>query len=94
MSRSQDFKAGGNCKAYFSKNTLLAHFVKTAKRKIAKKQRIVMLMNKQVMGRIHSRESKIVRDNLFPPLREDHIVRLIRYDELIILYANKMTEKY
>lgn len=31
---------------------------------------------------------------VFPVLREDHITRLIRYDELLIKYANKLCNKY
>ncbi|KAG5863507.1 hypothetical protein JTB14_031458 [Gonioctena quinquepunctata] len=70
---AKDFRACGNCKAYFAKNSLRAHFRKCTK-KSSKNERLVMIMSKKVMGRIHSKASKTVREELFPPLREDNII--------------------
>lgn len=46
------------------------------------------------MGRIHECASETVRKILFPVLREDNISRSIRYDKLLITYANKLCIKY
>lgn len=35
-----------------------------------------------------------MRNVVFPVLREDDIIRLIRYDELLIIYGNKLCLKY
>ncbi|XP_031786084.1 uncharacterized protein LOC116417402 [Nasonia vitripennis] len=51
-------------------------------------------MVRQVMGRIHSEASGVLRNVVFPVLREDNITKCIRYDKLIILYGNKLCTKY
>ncbi|KAG5865833.1 hypothetical protein JTB14_029918 [Gonioctena quinquepunctata] len=53
-----------------------------------------IVTGKNISARLHCTANKMVRETLFPPLREDDIVRLIKYDELVIVYANKMCEKY
>lgn len=51
-------------------------------------------MSKRVASRIHNKASDVVKRQLFPPMRDDIIVQLVRYDELVIVFANKMVEKY
>lgn len=46
------------------------------------------------MGRIHECASETVRKVLFPVLKEDDVTRCIRYDKLLITYANKLCIKY
>lgn len=46
------------------------------------------------MGRIHERASDIMRHKIIPAMKEDDVVRLIRYDKTIILFGNKMCKKY
>ncbi|XP_044762706.1 uncharacterized protein LOC123319819 [Coccinella septempunctata] len=53
-----------------------------------------MISAKRIEARLHRSANKIVREKLFPPLRDDDITRTIKYDELVIIYANKMSEKY
>lgn len=55
---------------------------------------MVTLLSKKVTGRIHPRASILVKNALFPTLQEDDITRVVRYDELVIIFANKMCEKY
>ncbi|KAF5307629.1 hypothetical protein FQR65_LT18374 [Abscondita terminalis] len=90
---ARDFKACGICKAFFSQRSLRAHFA-VCSGKSSKTNRIVMLMSKRAMRRVHSCASDVVRDQLFPKLQDDDIVRLVRFDELIIIFSNKMCEKY
>lgn len=90
---ARDFRACANCKAFFSINSLRMHFAKCTGRS-SKKNRIVTVMSKQVMARMHSCATETVTCLIFPKLREDDTVRAIRYDELVIVYANKMGEKY
>lgn len=52
-----------------------------------------MINAKRIEARIHPVANKMVREKLFPALREDDSIRAIKYDELVIVYANKMTEK-
>lgn len=89
----KDFKACSKCKGYYSKQSLRIHFAKCSGRS-SKHERLVMIQSKQVMSRISSIASNVVRKHLFPSLREDDVVRIVRYDKLVILYSNKMCEKY
>ncbi|XP_046629076.1 uncharacterized protein LOC124309456 [Neodiprion virginianus] len=90
---ARDFQACANCKAFFSRNALRIHFAKCTGRS-SKKNRVVTVMSKKVMARVHHRATDTVKNLIFPALREDDVVRAIRYDELVIVHANKMGEKY
>ncbi|XP_008555186.1 uncharacterized protein LOC103576651 [Microplitis demolitor] len=46
------------------------------------------------MGQIHESASTVVREQIFPYLQEDAVKEFIHYDELVILWANTLTEKY
>lgn len=90
---AHQFKACAKCKAFFATSSLRVHFPKCTGRS-SKATRLAMVMSKKVVCRVHHRAIPEVAKVLFPPLREDAIVRLIRYDELVIVYANKMVQKY
>ncbi|KAL6420240.1 hypothetical protein ACFW04_012141 [Cataglyphis niger] len=45
----------------------------------------------KVQSRIHDCANSILRNVVFPVLREDDVIRLIRYDELLITYDNKLS---
>lgn len=47
-------------------------------------------MGRKILGPIHPEASTILRQTVFPVLRQDEVVRPIRYDKLIILYENKI----
>ncbi|KAL3289323.1 hypothetical protein HHI36_003753 [Cryptolaemus montrouzieri] len=87
------FKPCSNCKAFFSKNTLRVHFSKCSG-KSSLKRRFALLSSKKICSRIHKKASDMVRQNVFPPLRQDEVTRVISYDELFITFANNMTERY
>lgn len=52
------------------------------------------MLGRKFSGRIHSDASNILRNKIFPILRDDEVTRIIRYDSLVILYGNKMSIKY
>lgn len=52
------------------------------------------MLGRKVSGRIHSNASSILRNKIFPILKDDEVTRVIRYDSLMILYGNKMSIKY
>lgn len=89
---AKDFKACGNCKAYYSKNSLRKHY-KICKG-VTTKSRLALYASKIAMRRVNAVASDVVRNELFPTLREDDVTRAIRYDELVVYWANKMCEKY
>ncbi|XP_024947526.1 uncharacterized protein LOC107274509 isoform X3 [Cephus cinctus] len=88
-----DFRVCQNCKGFFSSNNI-RHHAQRCFGYNGKKTRSLMIMGRKIVGRIHPEASKCLRREVFPILREDAIVRLIRYDRLIILYGNKMCCKY
>lgn len=88
-----DYQVCQHCKGFFSK-TNLRHHAKKCFSYCGTKNRTLFVTGKKVLGRIHSEASNILRNEIFPVLREDDVVRNIRYDRLIILYGNKMCSKY
>jgi len=57
-------------------------------------QRNVKILGRTVACRIHYSANTPLRRVVFPVMREDSITQIIRYDELLICYANKMCLKY
>nr|CAI5848823.1 unnamed protein product [Callosobruchus analis] len=53
-----------------------------------------MKLGKKVAGRVHKNASEAVKRHIFPNMREDTVTLAVRYDELLIIYANKMCQKY
>ena len=87
------FKICQNCKGFFSKNNL-RHHAKRCFGHSGKTNRTLSVLGRKVLGRIHPEASETLRQEIFPVLREDETVRLIRYDRLIILYGNKLSARY
>ncbi|XP_029173430.1 putative uncharacterized protein DDB_G0282133 [Nylanderia fulva] len=88
-----DFIPCAKCKGYFSKNNIRHHF-KLCTQKTESRQRNVKVLGRTVACRIHYSASTVLRRLVFPVMREDTITQLIRYDELLIAYGNKMCLKY
>lgn len=53
-----------------------------------------MFSGRTIHGKIHKKASKLLKEIIFPILREDKIVDIIRYDELVIIYANMLRRNY
>lgn len=53
-----------------------------------------MILGRKVHARIHAKASDTVRKVIFPILKDDDVCRVIRYDELVILRANKLCRKF
>ncbi|XP_070515394.1 GATA zinc finger domain-containing protein 14-like [Cardiocondyla obscurior] len=54
------------------------------------RQRNIKVLGRSVACRIHHTASTCLRRLVFPVMREDNLTQLIRYDELLIAYGNKM----
>lgn len=89
----QNFTCCAKCKGWFTKNNIRHHFKKCIDVGTSN-GRNVQVLGRTVMGRIHECASETVRKVLFPILREDDVTRCIRYDKLLITYANKLCIKY
>ncbi|XP_077256678.1 uncharacterized protein LOC143894360 [Temnothorax americanus] len=88
---ARDFICCGGCKGSFTKNNIRHHFKECTQKAIG---RSVKILGRKVEGRIHQCANSILRNVVFPVLKEDDIIRLIRYDELLIIYGNKLCVKY
>lgn len=89
----QQYVPCSKCLGFFSKKSLRKHFNKCNKI-TSKGTRSVICNGRRVEGDISCKANDIVRHAIFPVLRDDHITRPLRYDDLVITYANKMTLKY
>lgn len=93
--QATDFIACAKCKGFFTKNNIRHHFKSCAQNnRIENRQRNIKILGRTVACRIHHTASTSLRRLVFPVMREDSITQLIRYDELLIAYANKMCMKY
>ena len=54
----------------------------------------VSVVGRQVLGWIHSSASDKLRQVIVPRMRDDEVLRSIRYDKLVIAYGNQMCSKY
>lgn len=91
--RATDYQVCQNCRGFFTK-TNIRHHAKHCFSYCGRKNRTLFVMGKKILKRIHPEASNVLKNQVFPVLREDDIVRNIRYDRLIILYGNKMCNKY
>lgn len=100
VSRQQQSKHNNNvdnyvcckhCKGFFSKRTLRIHLSKCGK---IKRKRTNLIESRTLTQFIHSAANNVLKTKIFPVLRDDKITRSIRYDELIIKFGNKLSEKY
>ncbi|XP_065364497.1 uncharacterized protein LOC135957639 [Calliphora vicina] len=89
--KADDYVCCTNCKAYFSKRTLRIH---TKKCLPNKNKRTNFIESRRSTQYMHSVANKVLKLKIFPVLRDDTISRSVRYDELILKFGNKLTEKY
>lgn len=90
---AKDYIACGKCKGFFVKSSIRRHFHRCTGRS-SKQHRSVMVMGRAIIGRINPIAEETLRKVVFPALREDEITRIIRYDELVIMFGNRLCRKY
>lgn len=88
-----DYTCCSNCKGFYSKRTIRIHY-KKCKPTHKKGVHEIAVMGRRVTGYIHSYANKVLREIVFPVLRDDAVTRCIKYDELLILFGNKECERY
>nr|CAI5857151.1 unnamed protein product [Callosobruchus analis] len=81
-----------HCKGFFTK-TNVRHHAKNCFSFDGKIRRNLLVMGRKLIGHVHPEASPSLKNDVFSSLREDDVVRGIRYDHLI-LYGNKMCCKY
>jgi len=78
---AKDYTACGKCKGFFLKSSIRRQFYHCTGRN-SKQHRSVLVMGRAIIGRINPGAEETLRKVVFPALREDKIIRIIRYDEL------------
>ncbi|XP_066591888.1 uncharacterized protein [Prorops nasuta] len=91
--RANDYIACAKCKGYYMRSNVRHHFVKCTDNAF-KGERSTNILCRMVNGQIHESANKIVKKEIFPYIQDGPIKDAIRYDELLILYANILSEKY
>lgn len=81
------------CKVCMSRLSARKHIRKCTGSSFAKNKNI-FIMGRKIVGNIHPTASIKLRQIIFPVLRDDDIVRGMRYDWLVIAYGNRMYLKY
>ncbi|XP_067207873.1 uncharacterized protein [Linepithema humile] len=89
----KNYLACGNCKGHYLKSTLRHHFKKCTGR-TGEKSRIVKVMGRRIEGKCLKEADERVRRLVLPVMRNDDVTRNIRYDSLLLLYANSQCKKY
>lgn len=90
---AEDYICCTNCKGFYSKLTIRLHYIK-CKTTHKKGVREITVMGRRLTGYIHTSANETLRKIVFPVLRDDAITRCIKYDELIILFGNRLCERY
>ncbi|XP_074026472.1 uncharacterized protein isoform X2 [Leptinotarsa decemlineata] len=90
---ADQFRPCGNCGGMYSKMSLTAHYRKCQKNRI-KGAKDVFLMSKQKSMFISSKASDILRSSVLPSLCDDRVTKTIISDEVIILFGNRLCQKY
>lgn len=88
-----DFATCPSCLADYAKTSLRHHYRRCTKKNSAKR-RSILTSSKRLVGRIHLKACDILRKRIFPTMQDDNIAKSIRYDELIVLFGNKLCQKY
>lgn len=82
----------GRCSAMYSILSLRTHYKKCSKTKNKFQRNVVV--ESRVKTFVNIKANSIMRNKILPPIRFDDIGRLVRNEDLIILFGNRLTQKY
>lgn len=85
------------CKNFYSKITIYRHYRKCAfstRKDYEYNSRQIQIYGRKLIRRVHKRANHIMRDKICPILQPGTVSETVRFDELIILFGNKLTCKY
>lgn len=88
-----DYISCSACFGLYSKLSIRKHFRKCNKASLPGKRNILIL-GRTVETDISPKASHILKTQIFPVLREDNYTMPLRYDELLIKFANQLCIKY
>ncbi|XP_043284902.1 uncharacterized protein [Venturia canescens] len=91
--KATDYITCIKCLGSYSISNIRHHIAKCDKSR-KKSERSVLVLGRAVEGRLHEDASDKLRLEVFPPLKEDDVVRIVRYDRLLIIWGNKLCIRY
>lgn len=88
-----DFTTCAKCLGQFTKKYIRSHFKRCNEIDIdLKGERSVLVLGRMVEGRVHEVACDTLKNDVFPHMTEDNIVRLVKFDWLIIAYGNSLCD--
>jgi len=90
---AEDYICCSHCKGFFSKRTLRIHH-KKCNPTYEKGRKDQLIKGKQLMGYVHYRANNVMRRKIIPSFQDDNVSKSIIYDELLILFGNKLCDTY
>ncbi|XP_074096499.1 uncharacterized protein LOC141525775 isoform X2 [Cotesia typhae] len=90
---ADDYVCCAHCKGFYSKATIRLHYVKYDN-KHEKGAREILKKGRRKTGYMHPRANEVLRRDVFPVLREGELQSIIAFDELLVLYGNRLCDKY
>lgn len=82
-----------NCQGFFKKKTMYKHNRKCDPNYV-KGRRTIMVAGRRLLSQVSQTACPVLRDEVFPPLRDDEISNVVRHDELLIKFGNQLCQKY
>lgn len=90
---SKNYTCCGYCGGYYAKSNLRSHY-KDCNKKHVKGAKGQLLESRQITGYSHPRASEKMRRKIIPGFNDDNISTFIKYDLLLILFGNKLSDLY
>lgn len=90
---TNDFLVCPHCKGFYSKTTIRRHFLKCSPQ-VKKFDKNLSFLSRVTYGQIHKKANIIMKTEIIPRMRADNVTRKICFDELAIIYGNKLSLKY
>ncbi|KAH0563791.1 hypothetical protein KQX54_006515 [Cotesia glomerata] len=91
--KASDYVCCAKCKDWYSKATIRMHFVKCDENH-KKGEREILKKRQRKANFIHSRANDVLRRDIFPVFRDGILKETNAFDELLILYGNKLCNKH
>ncbi|XP_073814257.1 uncharacterized protein [Musca autumnalis] len=88
--KPDDYVCCHSCKGFYTKYAARSHFRKCLKTKNSRKN---LIDGRKCTQFVHPVASSQLKTTILPVLRNDSITQAIRYDELAIRFANRLSEK-
>lgn len=88
-----DYVCCAHCKGFYSKSTIRLHYVHCDKNH-EKGAREILKKGRRKTGYMHPRANEVLRRDVFPVLRDGELKRTIAFDELLVIFGNRLCDKY